>query len=107
MFDKENQPHNFFKNTMDIRSPLKNFSFNTFNFIFSSRKKQQSNKKCLLPIPIISSKKIEKPKIEDKFKFEFTNNDLHDIFEEIKKDENVNNVSISPALLTKNKVTRN
>ena len=101
MFDKENQPHNFFKNTMDIRSPLKNFSFNTFNFIFSSRKKQQSNKKCLLPIPIISSKKIEKPKIEDKFKFEFTNNDLHDIFEEIKKDENVNNVSISPALLTK------
>ena len=94
MFGKENQLTPFYKDIIEKRSPLKNFDFNTFNFIFSSIKKNQSIKKC--KIPAISSQKKE-----DKFKFEFTNNDLNEIFEEINKYDNIRNASNSSSLLTK------
>jgi hypothetical protein len=48
IFDKENLPVNICRNNLDIRSPLKNIDFNTFNFVFSTQKKNQLNKKYSL-----------------------------------------------------------
>ena len=39
MFNKENIPLNILPNYSFPRSPLKDFPINTFNFIFSSKKK--------------------------------------------------------------------
>ena len=41
MFNKENLPINNFQNYPFPRSPLKDFPINTFNFIFSTRKKTE------------------------------------------------------------------
>ena len=101
MLNKENFPQNFSKNTLEIkeiRSPLKNISLNTFNFIFSSRKKSQSYKKCPL---LLSSKITEKKKIEEKSKFDLSNNDIFNIIEELNKEDKINNSPITSNLLTK------
>ena len=99
MLGKENYPQNISKNKIEIRSPLKNISLNTFNFIFSSNKKLQSYKKphALL----LSSKKLEKEKSENKIKFELSYNDMLDIFEELNKKDKEYKSQISPKLLTK------
>ena len=98
MLGKENYPKDFYSNDLEIKSPLKNFPLNTFNFIFSSQKKNQSNKKYPLTL---SKKKIEKPKIEENSHIEFSNNDLLDIFEELNKKENLNINKSSLSLLSK------
>ena len=98
MLGKENYPKDFYSNDLEIKSPLKNFPLNTFNFIFSSQKKNQSNKKYPLTL---SKKKIEKPKIEENSHIEFSNNDLLDIFEELNKKENLNVNKSSLSLLSK------
>ena len=46
MFNKENISMNYTPNYPFVRSPLKDFPINTFNFIFSSQKKTE--KKNLL-----------------------------------------------------------
>ena len=91
--DKENLPANICQNHFEIRSPLKNIDLNTFNFVFSTQKKYQSNKKNTLTI---SNKKI---KIDDKLKLEFTSNDIIDIFKESMK--NINDTPKPSSLLSK------
>ena len=85
MFGKENHPELFLNynksNNEERRTPLKNFSLNTFNFIFSSNKNKESNKKLLQRIPVNKAS-------EKKFKFELTTKDINDIFSEINKNNN-------------------
>ena len=97
ILDKENLPVNISRNCLEIRSPLKNIDFNTFNFVFSTQKKQ-SNKKYSLTIS--NKKSNNKIKIDDKLKLEFTNNDIIDIFKELTKNRNVG-ISKPSTLLSK------
>lgn len=95
---KENLPINICRNNLEIRSPLKNIDFNTFNFVFSTQKKNQSNKKYSLSVSNKNSN--NKIKIDDKLKLEFTNNDIIDIFKEYMKNRNLD-TSKPSALLSK------
>ena len=105
MLNKENIAPNYCKRELESRTPLKNLDLNTFNFIFSTQKKSLSNKKNYLSL--ISPNKSEKPKFEQKSKLEFTNNDILDIFEELKKSENENkDTSPSSSLLLSKKRKR-
>ena len=97
MLNKENYSQNFCKKIVK-RSPLKNISLNIFNFIYSSKKKAQSNKKCHLSL---TSTKKEKLKTENNLDFELSNKDLQEIFEELNKKENENNKIEKSELLTK------
>jgi len=86
MFNKENISLNYTSNNSIYRSPLKDIDLNSFNFIFSSRKKSQNknifeknieNKKSI--IKVFSTEK--KPSNI----FEINNNDLFNIFEALNK----------------------
>ena len=99
MFNKENISMNYTPNYPFVRSPLKDFPINTFNFIFSSQKKTekknllfQKTEKKLNSI-IKTQKKYtteKKPK-----NIEITNEDLFSIFEALnntlKKEKQKNN----------------
>ena len=101
ILDKENLPVNISRNCLEIRSPLKNIDFNTFNFVFSTQKKNQSNKKYSLTVS--NKKSNNKIKIDDKLKLEFTNNDIIDIFKELSKNRNLGTSKPSTLLSKKRK----
>jgi len=101
ILDKENLPVNICRNNFEIRSPLKNIDFNTFNFVFSTQKKNQSNKKYSLTVS--NKKSNSKLKIDDKLKLEFTSNDIIDIFNEFMKNRNLDTSKPSSLLSKKRK----
>ena len=86
MFNKENISLNYTPNYPFVRSPLKDFPINTFNFIFSSHKKaekinslfQKTSKK----LNTINKYSTGKKSINN---IEITNNDFFNIFEALNK----------------------
>ena len=106
MLNKENYVPNFYRGELESRSPLKNIDLNTFNFIFSTQKKSLSNKKNYLSL--ISPNKSKNYKINEFFKFEFTNNDILDICEELKHIDDISkDTTSSPSLLSKKRKRKN
>ena len=87
MFNKENIPLNILPNYSFPRSPLKDFPINTFNFIFSSKKKIENKnslfKKSSKKIRTIKKYTCEKNNSNNAI--EITNNDLFSIFEALNK----------------------
>ena len=86
MFNKENLPINNFQNYSFPRSPLKDFPINTFNFLFSTRKKTEKkdslfhkDEKKLNSINKYSTAKKSNNNVE------ITNKDLFNIFEALNK----------------------
>ena len=106
MLNKENCVPNYYRRELESRSPLKNIDLNTFNFIFSTQKKSLSNKKNYLSL--ISPNKSENFKLNENFKFEFTNNDILDICEELKHIDDISkDTTSSPSLLSKKRKRKN
>ena len=86
MFNKENISLNYTSNNSIYRSPLKDIDLNSFNFIFSSRKKSQN--KNIFEKNIENKKSIKKVFSTEKKPnniFEISNNDLFNIFEDLNK----------------------
>ena len=86
MFNKENISMNYTSNNNIYRSPLKDIDLNSFNFIFSSRKKSQN--KNIFDKNIENKKSIKKVFSTEKKPsniFEISNNDLFNIFEDLNK----------------------
>ena len=89
MFNKENIDANSFTKISFIRSPLKEFPLNTFNFIFSSRKKDSNVKKLEFSI----KKTVKKITPKKALNIDISDNDLINIFEALNKTIQKNNIN--------------
>ena len=88
MFNKENIDANSFTKISFIRSPLKEFPLNTFNFFFSSRKKDSNVKKLEFSI----KKTVKKITPKKALNIDISDNDLLNIFEALNKTIQKNNI---------------